>query len=242
MKKYLFLLILTAVITVPLNAAMKSTMIVDTPTAYTIGKGTYQLAFTGYDGGGMELKTFIGLHDNVFLGVSFDVQNMIGRDEPKPNIPGVVARIKFTDGWESFPLAIAIGYDSFYLGKEGSVENPDNDLNHMIYGPYIAFSRPVYMFDDEQYVSFGIRMPTQPHFVPVDTAYYINLDVPMGMYFHFKTEIGKIYWDLHRPGEWMYNLGFQYCYLDQLGLEFDILFRAEKVPNRIIKVFYHGEF
>lgn len=242
MKRYIFLALIFAMYASTVSAQLKSTMVVDTPTAYTIGRGTYQLSCVGYDGGGMELKTFIGLHDNVFLGVSFDVQHALGQENPEPNIPGVVARVKFTDGWEAFPLSIAIGYDSFYLGENGSVKNPDNELNHMIYGPYLVFSRPIYLFDDEQYVGWGFRMPTQPHFVPEDSAYFVNLDVPMGQSFHLKTEVGKVYWNFHRPDEWMFNLGFEYCYMDQLGVEFDLLMTPGELPNRILKVMYHGEF
>ncbi len=235
MKRYILLPVFLLLAVSPAFAQMKSVMVVDTPTAYTIGRGTYQVSFVGYDEGGMELKTFIGLHDSVFLGVSFDIEHTIGKEKPDPNIPGVVARIKFTDGWESFPLAVSIGYDSFFL-------NSTKHLNRMIYGPYFVFSRPIYLFNDEQYVSFGMRMPTQPHFVPEDTAYFLNLDVPLGQSFHLKTEVGKIYWDFHRPDEWMFNLGIEYCYLDQLGIEFDILFHTQTVPSRILKVMYHGEF
>ena len=33
------------------------------------------------------------------------------------NIPGVIAKIKFIDGIGSFPIFIAVGYDSFYVGE-----------------------------------------------------------------------------------------------------------------------------
>ena len=96
---------------------VRNTTVIDTPTAYTIARGTYQLSFLGYDNGGVELKAFIGLHNNFFLGASLDIQNAIGKDDPDPNVPGVVGKLKFTDGWEMFPISFAIGYDSFYIGE-----------------------------------------------------------------------------------------------------------------------------
>ena len=99
------------------SAQTKTTMVIDTPTAFTIARGTYQVSMLAYDEGGAELKTFIGLHDNLYLGLSVDVQHAIGRDKPEPNVPGVIARLKFTDGWPTFPISIACGYDSFYMGS-----------------------------------------------------------------------------------------------------------------------------
>jgi hypothetical protein len=132
-----------------------------------------------YDNGGMELKTIIGLHDILYLGVSFDVQNAIGKDDPKPNVPGVIARLKFTDGWEEWPISIAAGYDSFFIGEQGKRENVHNPLDRMIYGPYLAITKAIYLFDDEQYLSYGLRVPTQPDYVPEDTSYYVALDIPL---------------------------------------------------------------
>jgi hypothetical protein len=127
----------------------KQTSVIDTPTAFTITRGTYKVSLLEYDNGGMEFKTFLGLHDIIYLGVSLDVQSAIGRDDPQFNVPGVIARIKFTDGHEAFPIAIAAGYDSFYLGYEGLEEDDDeddkDDLNRIIYGPYLVL-QDLYFF------------------------------------------------------------------------------------------------
>jgi hypothetical protein len=227
-------------------------MVIDTPTAYTLTRGTYQVSVLGYDRGGVELKTLIGLHDNVFLGVSFDVQNAIGKERTEPNVPGVVAKIKFTDGWERFPISIAVGYDSFYIGQQGRVylnetepnENnySDNELNRMIYGPYFVVTKPIYLLDEEQHVNFGMRVPTQPNYVPDDTSYFISLDIPMGQSFMFKMEGERIYYDFDRGREWLFNLGFRYSYMNHLGIEFGVLFQREEPAHRIIRVEYRDEF
>ncbi len=224
------------------SAQTKTTMVIDTPTAFTIARGTYQVSMLAYDEGGAELKTFIGLHDNLYLGLSVDVQHAIGRDKPEPNVPGVIARLKFTDGWPTFPISIACGYDSFYMGSEGRTEDYSNDLNRMIYGPYLAITSPIYLFDSEQYISYGIRVPTQPNYVPDDTSYFLSLDIPLGLSFRLRGEMERVFWNFHRPDEWLYNAGIMYSYLDQLGIEFDIMFQDDHSPNRIIKVVYHGEF
>ncbi|MCX7678115.1 MAG: hypothetical protein N2316_02750 [Spirochaetes bacterium] len=228
---------------------IRSTLVIDTPTAYTIARGTYQISVLGYDGGGVELKTFIGLHDNIFLGVSFDVQHAIGKEETQPNVPGVVARIKLTDGWERFPISFAIGYDSFYIGNHSqlyskeaeSVEIKNTTLNRMLYGPYFVVTKPIYLFDDEQHISFGMRVPTQPYYIPDDASYFISLDVPMGHYFMIKMESERIYYNFREPSEWLFNMAFRYSYMN-FGIELGFLFQHDEPVHRIIRLEYRDEF
>jgi len=221
---------------------IRNTTVIDTPTAYTIARGTYQLSFLGYDNGGVELKAFIGLHNNFFLGASLDIQSAIGKDDPDPNVPGVVGKIKFTDGWEMFPISFAIGYDSFYIGEEGKTYNSKNELNQMIYGPYFVITKPIYLFNDEQHIHFGMRIPTQPEYVPEDTSYFLALDIPLGEIFIFKAEMERVYYNFDRADEWLYNIGMRYSYMQRLGIEFDVLFQKDENPNRIIRIEYINEF
>jgi hypothetical protein len=243
-KLILLLSMLTVILQGPIYAQyyIRNTTVIDTPTAYTLGRGTYQFSFFDYDNGGLELKTLIGLHDNFFLGASIDVQNAIGKDEAEPNVPGVIAKLKFTDGWEMFPISFAIGYDSFYIGSEGQTENSDNELNRMIYGPYFVITKPIYLLDDEQHIHFGVRVPTQPHYVPEDSSYFLSLDFPLGEFFIFKAEGERIYYDFARHEDWLLNFGMRYSYYEQLGIEFDVLLQNGERPNRIIRVEYKDEF
>ncbi len=221
---------------------VRNTTVIDTPTAYTIARGTYQLSFLGYDNGGVELKAFLGLHNNFYLGASFDCQSAIGKDDPDPNVPGVVGKIKFTDGWEMFPISFAIGYDSFYIGEEGKTYNNKNDLDQVIYGPYFVITKPIYLFDDEQHIHFGMRMPTQPDYVPEDTSYFLSFDIPLGDMFVLKAEMERVYYNFSNPEDWLYNVGMRYSYMQRLGIEFDVLFQKHENPNRIIRIEYINEF
>jgi hypothetical protein len=233
--------LLSLLITMGAFGQPKSIEAIDTPTAFTIERGGYLVSLLGYDNGGVELKTIIGLHDSLYLGISFDVQNAIGKERAQPNIPGVIARIKLTDGWPFFP-AIALGYDSFYIGQQGKRENPSNRFNRMIYGPYVAFTSPIYLFNAEQYVSYGIRLPVQPDYLPNDTAYFLALDFPLGELFRFKSELERVYWNFRNADEWLINVGIRYTYLYQLGIEADLLIQPGERINRILRIEYHDEF
>lgn len=246
MKKpilYLLSIIIFICSSISLDASyIRNTRVIDTPTAYTIDRGTYQVSFLGYDNGGVELKTFIGIHDNIFFGVSLDIQNAIGKDNAEPNVPGVIAKLKISDGWEPFPVSFAIGYDSFYIGREGKTTNYQNELNRMIYGPYFVITKPIYLLFDEQHIHFGMRVPTQPDYIPENSSYYISIDIPLGESIIFKSEGERIYYDFSRPDEWLLNIGLRYTYLNHLGIEFAILLQKQDRANRIIKIEYNDEF
>lgn len=236
------ILILSALPAQNLFSQGKQTVVIDTPTAFTIARGTYKISFLEYDNGGMEFKTFLGLHDILYLGVSLDVQSAIGRDDPKFNVPGVVGKVKFNDGWDVFPIALAAGYDSFYVGYDGVTDNPDNELNRVIYGPYFVMTGSIYLFDSEQFLSAGVRLPAQPHYRPDDTSYFASLDIPLGEFFRFQFEMERVYWNFRDNEKWLYNAGIKYNYFDHIGLSLAVIFQEDQKPNRIIRIEYHGEF
>jgi len=246
MTRYLKYILLIVMFPAIIYSQGKQTVIVDTPTAFTIARGTYKISLLEYDNGGMEFKTYLGLHDILFLGVSFDVQNAIGRDKPGVNIPGVIARLKLTDGWPSFPIAIGLGYDSFYTGSEGRepdmTESEEDDLNRVIYGPYLVFTGSIYLFDSEQFLSVGLRTPTQPDYKPDNTSYFTSLDIPLGDFFRFQFEMERVFWNFRQRVDWLYNIGLKYNYFDKIGFEAAVILEKGERPNRIIRIEYHGEF
>ncbi|MFW6365907.1 MAG: hypothetical protein ACOC2H_05455 [Spirochaetota bacterium] len=268
MKKrtLLFGVLLFCILSATLNAQQFSryTNVIDTPTAYTIPHGTYQLGMLAYDEGGLEFKTVVGLTDMFYMGVSFDMEHAIGRNRIKPNVPGVIAKFKVTDGPESFPISFALGYDSFYMGATGKVQKDSGDdggddgplgadedsgsetrvdpLNRMVYGPYIVVTKPIYILDEEQHISAGFRIPAQPNYKPDYSSYFLSLDVPMGQYFTVKAETERIYWNFKRSEEWLLNFGFRYNIFTKVGLELDLMLEQHKTPNRVVRIEYTDEF
>ena len=225
-----------------LFAQVKQTLVMNTPTAFTIAKGTYKISFLEYDNGGMELKTYLGLHDILFLGVSVDVQSAIGRDKPEFNVPGVIAKIKFTNGTKKFPIAIAAGYDSFFVGYDGVRENEENELDRVIYGPYLVFTGSIYLFDSVQFISLGIRTPTQPYYTPDKTSYFTSLDIPLGGFFRFEAGVERLYWNFKKHEEWLYSVGLKFIYHENIAIEFAAIMQEHMKPNRVLRVEYHGQF
>ena len=236
------IVVLIIILPTLLFAQGKQTVVMNTPTAFTIAKGTYKVSFLEYDNGGMEFKTYLGLHDIFFLGVSLDVQSAIGRDKPEFNVPGVIAKIKFTDGFKKFPIAIAAGYDSFFVGYDGIRENKKDELDRVIYGPYLVFTGSIYLFDAEQFVSAGIRTPTQPHYTPDKTSYFTSLDIPLGGFFRLEAGVERLYWNFRKHEEWLYSAGLKFNYFEHFAIELALIMQEHMRPNRVLRVEYHGKF
>ena len=224
-----------------LSAAVPNLDLIDSVTAVTLPRASYDIALTAYANGSLQMKAILALHDNIYLGASFDTENIIGNGDVQVHIPGVVAKFKLTDGWQSFPLLVAFGYDSFYLGDHGKVENSPNLLARIIYGPYMVLSKPIFLFGGEQHIHLGARMPVQPDYSPQDTALYLGFDFPIG-FFVPMFEINRVYFATGRLEEVLFNLGFKLNIVENFSLELNFLFGLQENIGRVIVLEYVNFF
>ncbi|MES0491072.1 MAG: hypothetical protein ABUK01_13825 [Leptospirales bacterium] len=215
--------------------------LVDTPTAFTMYRGEFNIGIWGYDNGGILTRATIGLHDNIFLGVAFDIENLIGDDEVQFNIPGVLARIKITDGWDTFPLLVAVGYDAFYDALSQRANLPPNVNSRLIYGPYLVITKPIYLFNQEQHFHFGVRLPVQPTFEPEDTSLFVGIDIPIGPFVPM-FEVERVFFDANRLSETLFNIGFRYHLYENFALELNFILNANAPASRILTFDYVGTF
>ncbi len=90
--------------------------LVDMPTAGTLPRGYYDIAFRFYPHGGALASTDIGLSNRLMLGISFGAEDIISNQEPNWN-PRIEFNLKLRiiDELEYFP-AISIGFSSQGLG------------------------------------------------------------------------------------------------------------------------------
>jgi len=245
-KTYLALLVLFLSMTLLLpsfaQAQPRNIKNIDTPTAFTLGRGVYSVSVMGYDGGGLEFTTAAGLFDPFYFGISLDFQNVIGKEKPHLHVPGVVAKLQLADSIASWPVFIALGYDSFYMGGFGVRNDSRNVVDRIIFGPYFVVTQPIYLFGGEQYVSYGVRMPTQPIYAPNETSYFLALTFPLTENFHFKCEMARVFWNFRRPDEWLYNFGFRYIFAGKLGFEIDFLCQPGEIPSRVVRIEYRDRF
>jgi len=230
----------TVIAPVAVGAAVPIVDAVNTQTAVTLKRGDFGVGTTGYNNGGILTRSILGVHDNIYLGVVFDVEGAIGQNDARLNIPGVVAKAKLTDGWADFPLLLAVGYDAFYPGSHvrSQVSNPNYNT---IMGPYFTLTKPIYLFGEEQHIHAGIRMPLQPVYTPEDTELYFALDIPMG-YFIPIFEIQHLYFDSTRLKEVLFNVGLRFQFWEHLAFELDMIMGINQQTNRMIVFEYLDRF
>jgi len=215
--------------------------LIDTPTAATLPRGAFNITMLGYEQGGILNKTAVGLHDNIFLGVSFDIEHVIGRDKVKFNIPGVLARIKITDSIQDIPVLISFGYDSFYPESYQQI-NPDFTVNsRLIYGPYLVITKPLFTGTLEHHLHIGVRLPVQPYYQPDESSMFIGYDLPLGQFVPM-MEVEKILFNQYRLNEYRFNTGIRFNLYDSLALEINFMLTGKKETNRVVNFEYAGSF
>lgn len=134
-----------SVITVVMLAAggagaqlLEDLKVVSTPTAGLIGHGAYM--FEGRIGPGNDLLfgMGVGFHDRLMLGVSFGLQNFIGRGEIEANnLPGFLLRVRMIEeglAGPAFALGIDTQGDGYYLDDDERYERKS-------FGAYAVLSR-----------------------------------------------------------------------------------------------------
>lgn len=112
--------------------------VVSTPTAGLIGHGAYM--FEGRIGPGNDLLFGIGVgfHDRLMVGLSFGLQNFIGKGQIEANdLPGFLVRVRVIEEGLAGP-ALALGIDT---QGEGRYDDDDERYERKSLGAYCVLSR-----------------------------------------------------------------------------------------------------
>ena len=207
---------------------------VDTPTALTLYRGSYHISFWSYTNGGIFSRIVVGLWDIFFLGASLNVDQAIGNEPVRWNPPGPSLRLLLTRGWQEMPIYIAIGYGAF------SIDILQRNSSPIKYGPYVVFTKPIFLWGEEQHIHWGIRVPTQPKYSPQDTEFFLSMDFPLG-YFMPIIEISQVYFNKDRLKEISFNFGFRFLLGAYSALEIDLLTSPKKRASRILSLEFTGD-
>ena len=125
---------------------------VDIPTADVLDAGTYATTFRFYNQGGVMSRLLLGPFRRVNLGVSFDVQRMIGSGNPHMATPAIYVKIRAFDGTDILP-ALSLGYDGQgYLYRESTKR-----FLHERRGLYLVGSHEILLPDLELHA--GVNVP-----------------------------------------------------------------------------------
>ena len=213
---------------------------VQTQTAVTLPQRDYHLDFRMYENGGIYSRVAIGLLENFMVGLSSDIENALGQKSPRMNVPGIIAKLKFTNGFDRFPILISAGYDSFYIGSLGKIETTGSS-SRMIYGPYFAITKPLFLSFAEPNFHWGIRYPIQPIEKSEDISTYMALDIPLGKLVPM-IEIDRIYFNSSRLDEILFGIGARYSITSYFALDFKLIAGPSIQSNRILGLQFRDSF
>lgn len=109
---FCFLLILSISLLGQDLSLVEPTYLIDTPTAGTLWRGSFQTEIRAYSNGGLLGSIDVGISDRLMLGLSYGATNLIGTGDVDGNPqPGVHLRYRMFEEDLAIP-ALAIGYDS----------------------------------------------------------------------------------------------------------------------------------
>jgi hypothetical protein len=217
----------------PVFAGQYDLNIIDTPKTFTSYKGEIHFDFTMYDRGGILAGTTLGISDFLFLGVYFDVGQLIGSDGAQLNQPGVLARFLISDG-SGFLPPIAIGYSYFMKGEVHKIHGVT------VSGLYMVGSARYFFLKNEQSFTYGIRYPIVPieYSRPENFSIFFGTDLELSPSFGIKAEIENI----RIAGDWwrgtFYNLAFSFNIIDILALSLE--FKYSPSIDRVVRLLRIG--
>jgi len=215
------------------NAGENDLNLIDIPKTYTSYRGDMHFGFTMYDGGGVIGNAVLSISDFAFLGVYFDIGNIIGSEALEWNQPGVVARFLVSDGAGVIPR-IAVGYSYFMKGRINKINGV------LVNGLYIVASQQYFLFGNQQTFLYGLRYPIVPlsYSKLENTTLFVGTDLILSPQFSIKGEIENFYLNQKRWNEIYYNFAFNVNIVDMISLSLE--FKYSPSIDRFIRLLSIG--
>lgn len=185
--------------------AVETVDIIDTPTAATLPRGFFGVDFSVYDGGGINVRTLIGMTDGLTLGIMESVDRAIGTGEPRFHIPGALVKLRIF-GFEPGDVHVSLGF-----GPEGYSPLAYRD-DKQVFGVYTVVRKGFAFFtpDIYQFFNVGVRLPLLPDVYretwPVNM--FFSFSSYIGAYFETKLEVANILFN--GEGTPVFNAGLSY--------------------------------
>lgn len=168
-------------------------------TPFTLRRAEYFTRFIMYGGGGVFLKIGVGIFDILSIGVTEDIDGLIGYGPIRLFIPGGFIKLRLLNHYKGFSLAI--GFDAFSFGSISKTDLSKGNIN--IYGLYISTGYDYWMINSPSTLVIGLRYPI----LPIDISQLTNISGYIGSWWRISKflqlnyGIERIYFDIQRLDE-----------------------------------------
>lgn len=171
------------------------------PTPNSPARGRFYGDTVLYETGGVHLRMVVGIFDVLGIGITENVDGLIGSGDVYLNIPGAYVKLQAIRNWNNFNLSL--GFDSFAFGNGGSlvVSNTDSSRPYTIYGFYAVGGWPYSAFGGPDEFSFGFRIPLLPNeFRDIaNTSLFFGATLMIPRYIGLGFTLENIYLTMDRP-------------------------------------------
>ena len=204
---------------------------VDIPTADILDAGTYSTAFRFYSGGGVTSRILLGPLKRLNLGVSFDVQRLIGSGTPHMVTPALHVKIRAFDGTDILP-ALALGYDGQGMLYQDSTRR------------FLNKRRGLYLVGSHEFLLPDLELHAGVNFSDVDDAKaygFVGSTYRITNAFAFLVE----YDNIRNGPENRVNIGGRYWIIPSFSVDLaarNVGRNGDRGGERILRLNYVGNF
>lgn len=239
-RQFLILLITIAIIAAMRLNSVEPVDLIDTPSAYTLDRGFYNVGFFVYDNGGIYVRTLIGITENITLGVSETVDYAISPNAAVWHIPMVIARLRLLGGPpDAFHLALGFGPQAYSsIGQR---------LGEPVQGAYLV-ARKGFAFivpDIFQFFTLGVRYPLLPETYRQQNfvSAFAGFSTRIGKEFEVKLEAANITFRQEEPPVFCGSVGIHFTEMFEVELDVQYSYRNNAhFFNRMVKLNYYNIF
>ncbi len=232
---------------VGLSQQMQPTLLIDTPTAGTLDRGSYDVGLRLYPNGGVLGRISVGLSSRAMFGISFGGENIIGEGDIHWNpAPGIHLRYRIVDENIVLP-AITVGFNSqgygAYMKKESRYAIKSR-------GFFVAASKN-YAFLGDLSFHGGANYSLEKGDGDTDLNFFAgtmkSLNSDLWVIAEYDFAINDNDNNSLGSGKGYLNAGLRWIFAKQLYVEFalkNILENKKNIPyaNREIKIVYQEHF
>lgn len=211
--------VLSAEVSVPVD-------LVDIPTTEILDAQGYTIGLRLYENGGMITRLVFGVITRINLGLSWDIERVIGRNTIAFHDPRLYFKWRFYDGSKTFP-SLALGYDAqgYYYDSNTKKYSYREKGVYFVAGkevlPNLQFVTGANVYDLER----------------MTTYLFLGANYMMGDTVGWSLELDNI----HNSADIRLNLGFKIYFTPNLNLGISVRdFAQDRSADRMLYFGYEG--
>lgn len=214
------------------------------PTPFSLSRSKVFGEFAMYDSGGITARFVVGLFDIIDIGLSENLDGLIGSGDVNVNIPSAFLKVTILKNINNFSWGF--GFDTFAYGKNGTYYSTNTNVKPAtIYGFYTSCAWNYSVFGGNDIFTIGLRSPLLPSdFRDIaNSSLYLGATISAPNTFILGLTLENLYLSMNRGDRILPSVIFTLLPVPQFKFNFIVQyeFYSQKV-NRIVSLGYENNF